>query len=147
MVIVERQALVPHGAARMYALVEDVESYPRFLPWCCGAEVAFRDATRTVATLHVDYRGVRQQFTTANRKYPPERIELELVRGPFRSLQGEWRFTALAADACRVELALAYQLASPLLERVLGPVFDHIANTLVDAFVRRADAVAGAAPC
>jgi ribosome-associated toxin RatA of RatAB toxin-antitoxin module len=147
MVIVERQALVPHGAARMYALVEDVESYPRFLPWCRGAEVAFRDATRTVATLHVDYRGVRQQFTTENRKHAPERIELALVRGPFLSLQGEWRFTALAADACRVELALAYQLASPLLERMLGPVFDHIANTLVDAFVQRADAVAGAAPC
>jgi ribosome-associated toxin RatA of RatAB toxin-antitoxin module len=109
--------------------------------------VAFRDATRTVATLHVDYRGVRQQFTTENRKHAPERIELALVRGPFLSLQGEWRFTALAADACRVELALAYQLASPLLERVLGPVFDHIANTLVDAFVRRADAVAGATPC
>jgi ribosome-associated toxin RatA of RatAB toxin-antitoxin module len=147
MVIVERQALVPHGAARMYALVEDIAAYPRFLPWCRGAEVAFRDAAHTVATLHVDYRGVRQQFTTANRKYPTERIELALVRGPFRSLQGEWRFTALAADACRVELTLAYQLASPLLERALGPVFDHIANTLVDAFARRADAVAGATPC
>jgi ribosome-associated toxin RatA of RatAB toxin-antitoxin module len=147
MVIVERQALVSHGAARMYALVEDVESYPRFLPWCRGAEVELRDAERTVATLHVDYRGVRQQFTTANRKHPPERIELALVRGPFRRLQGEWRFSALAADACRVELALAYQLGSPIFERVLGPVFDHIANTLVDAFVRRADAIAAAAQC
>jgi ribosome-associated toxin RatA of RatAB toxin-antitoxin module len=146
MVIVERQALVPYGAATMYALVEDVESYPRFLPWCSGVEVAFRDALRTVATLHVTYRGVRQQFTTANRNRPGERIELVLVRGPFRSLEGEWRFNALAEGACRVELALAYELASPVLDRVLGPVFDHIANTLVDAFVRRADAVAGGAP-
>jgi ribosome-associated toxin RatA of RatAB toxin-antitoxin module len=147
MVIVERQALVSHAAARMCALVADVESYPRFLPWCSGAEVLSRDATRTVATLHVDYRGVRQQFTTENRTHAPEHIELALVRGPFRSLNGEWRFTPLAADACRVELALAYQLASPLLERLLGPVFDQIANTLVDAFVRRADAVAGAPRC
>jgi ribosome-associated toxin RatA of RatAB toxin-antitoxin module len=147
MVIVERQALVGHSAARMYALVEDVESYPRFLPWCSGAEVAFRDAERTVATLHVEYRGVRQQFTTANRKRPGERIELELVRGPFRSLRGEWRFVALAADACRVELSLAYQLGSALLDRLAGPAFDHIANTFVDAFVRRADATANAQRC
>jgi ribosome-associated toxin RatA of RatAB toxin-antitoxin module len=147
MVIVERQALVPHSAAQMYALVEDVESYPRFLPWCSGADVAFRDARRTVATLHVDYRGVRQQFTTENRKWPGEHIELALVRGPFRGLRGEWRFVALAEDACRVELSLAYQLGSPLLDRLLGPAFDHIANTFVDAFVRRADAVAGARRC
>jgi ribosome-associated toxin RatA of RatAB toxin-antitoxin module len=142
MVTVERQALVPYSAARMYALVEDVESYPSFLPWCRGAEVAFRDARRTVATLHVEYRGVRQQFTTENRKRPPERIELALVSGPFRSLSGEWRFAALAAEACRVELSLAYELGTPILDRLLGPAFDHIANTFVDAFVRRADALA-----
>ncbi|MGH8683425.1 MAG: type II toxin-antitoxin system RatA family toxin [Burkholderiales bacterium] len=147
MVTVERQALVPYSAARMYALVEDVEAYPRFLPWCSGAEVAFRDAQRTVATLHVEYRGVRQQFTTENRKRPGERIELALVTGPFRSLRGEWRFVALAADACRVELSLAYELGSPLLDRLLGPAFHHIANTFVDAFVRRAEVVAAAGRC
>jgi ribosome-associated toxin RatA of RatAB toxin-antitoxin module len=147
MVIVERQALVAHSALRMYALVEDVEAYPRFLPWCSGADVAFRDAQRTVATLHVDYRGVRQQFTTENRKRAGEHIELALVSGPFRSLRGEWRFVALAADACRVELSLAYELGSPLLDRLLGPAFDHIANTFVDAFVRRADALAAASRC
>jgi ribosome-associated toxin RatA of RatAB toxin-antitoxin module len=141
MVIVERQALVPYSAARMYALVEDVESYPRFLPWCSGAEVAFRDAVRTVATLHVAFRGVRQQFTTENRKRPGEAIELALVHGPFRSLQGEWRFKVLAEDACRVEFSLAYQLGSPVLDRLLGPAFDHIANTFVDAFVQRAGAL------
>ena len=104
MVTVERQAIVPYSTARMYALVEDIESYPRFLPWC-------------------------------------SRIEMALVRGPFKNLAGEWRFRALSAAGCRVELALAYQLASPLLGRVVGPVFDHIANTFVDAFVRRADAL------
>ncbi len=147
MVVVERQALVPHSAARMYALVEDVESYPRFLPWCSGADVAFRDAQRTVATLHVEVRGVRQQFTTENRKRPGASIELALLRGPFRSLHGEWRFVTLAEDACRVELSLAYELGSPLLDRLLGPTFDHIANTFVDAFVRRADAVGVARQC
>jgi ribosome-associated toxin RatA of RatAB toxin-antitoxin module len=147
MIIIERQALVPHSAASMYALVEDVESYPRFLPWCSGAEVEFRDAERTVATLHVEFRGVRQAFTTENTKQPGRRIALALVRGPFRFLQGEWRFQGLAEDACRVELALAYQLGNPVLDRLLGRVFDHIANTFVDAFVRRADAIGMRSGC
>ena len=141
MVTVERQALVPYSAARMYALVEDIESYPLFLPWCSRTEVTSRTARRTTATIHVDFRGVQQAFTTANQLQPGERIEMALVRGPFRSLAGEWRFRALSAAGCRVELTLAYQLASPLLGRVVGPVFDHIANTFVDAFVRRADAL------
>jgi ribosome-associated toxin RatA of RatAB toxin-antitoxin module len=140
-VTVERQAIVPYSAARMYALVEDVESYPLFLPWCSRTEVAERSAGRVVATIHVDFRGVKQAFTTENRLQPGERIEMALVRGPFRSLAGEWRFRALSAAGCRVELALAYQLASPLIARVAGPVFDHIANSFVDAFVRRADAL------
>jgi ribosome-associated toxin RatA of RatAB toxin-antitoxin module len=140
-VTVERQAIVPYSTARMYALVEDIESYPRFLPWCSRTEVVARSARRAVATIHVDFRGVQQAFTTENRMRPAERIEMALVRGPFKNLAGEWRFRALSAAGCRVELALAYQLASPLLGRVVGPVFDHIANTFVDAFVRRADAL------
>jgi ribosome-associated toxin RatA of RatAB toxin-antitoxin module len=140
-VTVERQAIVPYSAQRMYALVEDIESYPLFLPWCSRTEVTSRTARRTTATIHVDFRGVQQAFTTANQLQPGERIEMALVRGPFRSLAGEWRFRALSAAGCRVELTLAYQLASPLLGRVVGPVFDHIANTFVDAFVRRADAL------
>ena len=143
MVTVERQAIVPYSTARMYALVEDIESYPRFLPWCSRTEVVARSARRAVATIHVDFRGVQQAFTTENRMRPGERIEMALVRGPFKNLAGEWRFRALSAAGCRVELALAYQLASPVLGRVIGPVFDHIANTFVDAFVRRADALYG----
>jgi ribosome-associated toxin RatA of RatAB toxin-antitoxin module len=142
-VTVERQAMVAHSADKMYALVDDVESYPHFLPWCSGADVALRDEQRTVATLHVDFRGVKQQFTTDNAKRPGERIQMQLVRGPFRRLQGEWRFKRLAAEACKVELTLAWQLANPLLDRLIGPIFDYIATTFVDAFVRRADVVYG----
>jgi ribosome-associated toxin RatA of RatAB toxin-antitoxin module len=141
LVTVERQAIVPYSAGRMFALVEDIESYPLFLPWCSRTEVVERTADRAVATIHVDFRGVRQTFTTANRMQPGERIRMTLVRGPFKVLTGEWRFKALSASGCRVELTLAYQLASPLLARVVGPVFDHIANTFVDAFARRADAL------
>lgn len=141
MITVERQALVSYSAQRMYALVEDIESYPLFLPWCSRTEVAARRTDCAVATIHVDFRGVQQAFTTENRMEPGERIRMALMRGPFRSLEGEWRFRRLAAAGCRVELALAYELASPLVGRLVGPVFDHIANTFVDAFVRRAEAL------
>ncbi len=144
MITVERSALVAHSAASMYALVEDIESYPRFLPWCSGAAVEHRDETRTVGTLRVDFKGVHQSFTTENLKTPGESIEMRLLRGPFRSLEGRWRFVPLTPEASRVELHLVYQFANPLLGRLVGPVFNHIANTLVDAFVRRADALHGA---
>src|SRR5262249_21627147 len=138
---VERQALVPHRAASMYALVEDIERYPEFLPWCSGAEVLARDPQRTVATLAVEFRGVRQRFTTENAKWHGERIELKVVRGPLGELPGGRRLTALGAQACKVGLPLASDLANPILARLAGPVFDHIANTFVDAFVRRAEAL------
>ena len=141
MITVARQALVAYGAAEMYELVADVESYPVFLPWCRAVEVALRETERTIATLHVDFRGVRQAFTTENTQRHGERIAMRLVRGPFRHLEGEWRFVQLGEAGCRVDFALAYQLANPVLQRLAGPVFDHIANTFVDAFVRRADAL------
>jgi ribosome-associated toxin RatA of RatAB toxin-antitoxin module len=141
MITVARQALVAYGAAEMYELVEDLESYPRFLPWCSGVEVALREPGRTVATIQVDFRGVRQAFTTENVHRHAERISMRLVQGPFRHLAGEWRFTQLGEAGCRIDFELAYQLASPLLARVAGPAFNHIANTFVEAFVRRADAL------
>jgi ribosome-associated toxin RatA of RatAB toxin-antitoxin module len=141
MITVSRQALVAYGATEMYELVADVESYPRFLLWCSTVEVAVREPERTVATIHVDFRGMRQAFTTANAQRHGERISIELVRGPFRHLRGEWRFAQLGEAGCRIRFDLAYQLASPVLERLAGPAFNHIANTFVDAFVRRAEAL------
>ena len=138
---ITRTAISPHSAGELYSLVEDIESYPRFLPWCSGVEVALREAGRTVATLHVDYRGVRQAFTTENVHRHGESISMRLVQGPFRHLAGEWHFTQLGEAGCRIDFELAYQLASPLLARIAGPAFNHIANTFVDAFVRRADAL------
>ena len=141
MITVSRQALVAYGAAEMYELVADVESYPRFLLWCSAVEVAVREPERTVATIHVDFRGMRQAFTTANAQRHGERISIELVRGPFPHLRGEWRFAQLGEAGCRIQFDLAYLLASPVLERLAGPAFNHIANTFVDAFVRRAEAL------
>jgi ribosome-associated toxin RatA of RatAB toxin-antitoxin module len=144
MITVARSALVAHSAAAMFALVDDVASYPQFLPWCSQAEIEHQDAERTVATLHIAYRGIHQQFTTENIKQPGKSIQMRLLRGPFKSLEGEWQFVPLAEAAARVELRLEYQFANALLDRLIGPAFSHIANTFVDAFVQRAEALYGA---
>jgi ribosome-associated toxin RatA of RatAB toxin-antitoxin module len=143
MITLNRSALVGHEAEAMYRLVTDIEAYPLFLPWCRRATIHESRADYVRATLGIDFRGVRQEFTTENRNEPVQRVQMRLIDGPFKSLAGEWRFVPLAADACKVELDLAYEFASPLLERLVGPVFNHIANTLVDAFIRRADSAAG----
>jgi ribosome-associated toxin RatA of RatAB toxin-antitoxin module len=143
MTVVSRSALVSYSAAQMFDLVEGVEDYPRFLPWCSATEVSFRDPVVTRATIHINYRGIRQSFSTENHKSPPGRMSLRLLQGPFRKLDGEWRFTALNGNACRVDFSLGYEFSSPLLERLVGPVFAHIAGTMVDAFLKRADKVYG----
>ena len=139
-----RSVLVEHSPAQMYALVDAVEDYPKFLPWCGGAQVLLRDAAVTRATIVINYHGVRQSFTTENAKREPEEMQIRLVDGPFRVLDGTWRFTPLGGRACKVEFRLRYEFSGRILERLVGPVFNHIANTLVDAFARRADHLHGA---
>lgn len=140
---VRKSVLVPHSAEQMFALVDNVEDYPRFLPWCGGAAVLEEHENGKTARIDIDFHGVRAHFTTANENRPPESIVVTLEDGPFRRLHGEWRFVALSGDACKIEFELAYEFATHLLERVVGPVFGHIANTFVDAFVRRADKLHG----
>jgi ribosome-associated toxin RatA of RatAB toxin-antitoxin module len=142
-VVVQKSVLVSHSAQRMFELVDAVEAYPEFLPWCDGAKVLYRDDARTRATIHVNYHGARQSFTTENAKSPPSLMTIRLVEGPFRVLDGEWRFTTLAEQACRIDFRLHYEFSSRLFEKLVGPVFTYIATTLVDAFVHRADKVYG----
>jgi len=137
--VVQKKLLVGYSAQQMFALVDAVEAYPQFLPWCSGTEVLYRDESRTRATIRVNYHGVKQSFTTENAKEPPHRMTARLVEGPFRVLDGEWHFTPLAEQACRIDFRLHYEFSSKLLEKLVGPVFSYIANTMVDAFVKRAD--------
>ncbi len=139
---IEKSVLVGYSARRMYDLVEGVEAYPHFLPWCGGTEVA-RDGVFTVATVHIDYHGLKHNFTTANRNEAPVLIEMRLQDGPFRKLEGAWCFRELAEDACKVEFRLEYEFSSKMLEKVFGPVFEYITGNFVDAFVRRAEALYG----
>jgi ribosome-associated toxin RatA of RatAB toxin-antitoxin module len=134
---IARSAIVEHSAQEMFALVDDIESYPRFLPWCTAAAVEERTPSSVRATLTAGMRGLRQSFTTQNDLEPGEAIHMRLVKGPFRRFSAAWRFKALSPESCAIEFALEYELAGPL-GRVLAPLFDRIADTMVDAFTRRA---------
>lgn len=138
---VEKSVLVEHPAERMFGLVDKVEDYPVFLPWCGGSTLLSRDAHSTVATIHIAYMGIRQSFTTENTKHAPHTMHIRLLDGPFSKLEGGWRFQPLGEHACKIELRLDYTFSSRVLEAMLAPVFSHITNTFVDAFVRRADAL------
>ena len=139
---ISRSAIVEHSAEEMFALVDDVESYPRFLPWCKAARVEARSPERVRATLEAGMRGLRQTFTTENELRPGEAMDMRLVKGPFRRFVAAWRFKPLSGEACTVEFSLEYEMAGPL-ARLAEPLFDHIANTMVDAFTRRADELYG----
>jgi ribosome-associated toxin RatA of RatAB toxin-antitoxin module len=145
MTTVQRSALVPYPAPLMYALVADIDRYPEFLPWCSRARIDAVEGDLVQATIEISFGGIRQRFTTRNVNKPCEAISLELVEGPFRHLHGRWVFTALGGDSCKIEFAMSYEFRSELLGRLVGPVFGQIANTMVDAFVRRAAAGAKSA--
>lgn len=136
---VSRSVLVAHGAARMFNLVDRVEDYPHFLPWCGGSEVLLRNADITRARVDIDFKGLRQSFTTENTKRAPTLMLLRLVEGPFSSLEGKWEFQPLAPGACKIILTLDYQFRNAALQQLVGPVFKGITETLVDRFVARAD--------
>lgn len=136
---VSRSALVNFSAAQMFSLVDDIERYPEFLPWCSGATVGKRNPEITRATIHISYRGIRQDFSTENHKRFPDHMRMHLVEGPFTALDGEWRFTPLGERACKIDFQLHYEFSSILLERLVGPVFAYITGTMVDAFLKRAE--------
>lgn len=140
---VNKSVLVGYSTQQMFILVDEVENYPEFLPWCGGAEVSYRDPQKTRATIHIDYHGIRQSFTTENLKQPPHAMCMRLVKGPFRTLDGNWRFTDLSSRGCKIEFSLHYEFSSKLLDKLVGPVFSYIANNIVDGFVRRAEQVYG----
>ncbi len=143
MALVKKSLLIERSAQQMFDLVEDIESYPAFLPWCSRTQVDFRDEKKTVATLHIDYLGIRSHFTTENHKDIPSAMRIRLVDGPFRRLEGGWLFRPLAENACKVEFQMSYEFSSKMFEKIIGSLFGQITNTFVDAFVRRADTVYG----
>ena len=140
---IEKSVLVDYSAGQMFALVDAIEDYPKFLPWCDGASIAPQTEQVTHATLMINYHHVKHSFTTENTRRPPELIEIKLRDGPFQHLDGYWRFIPLAEHACKIEFRLHYAFSSKLLEKLLGPVFHIIANSFMEAFIKRAEEVYG----
>lgn len=146
---VRRSVLLWYSPREMYELVTAVETYPEFLPWCASAEVLAQHDDGITARLGLAYMGVKHAFTTRNQHVPAESVSVQLVDGPFSLLAGTWLFRPLGRpgseqQACKIEFDLRYAFASTALETVVSPVFDRVADTFVDSFVRRAEDVYGA---
>ena len=137
---IARSAIVERSAEAFYALVEDIESYPAFVPWCAAAKVLERAPGRTVATLTLGVKGVRQVLTTENLNVPGRSIDMRLLEGPFWQFAAAWRFTPLEARAVKVEFSLEYEFSTRLVAALLEPVFSRLADSTVEAFTRRAHA-------
>ena len=143
---IQRSALLPYPAQALYDLVNDVASYPQFLPWCDRAAVLERDDAGMTAEVGIAMAGLRQTFVTRNVHEEGRRVQMHLIKGPFSRLEGDWHFHAVADGsqrACRVELLLNYGFESAALAALVGPIFDRIAASMVDAFVKRAEQVYG----
>ncbi len=138
---VSKTVLVHFSAEQMYDLVTNVADYPKFLPWCGGVDIRHQDEHSMEASLIIDFKGLKHSFATRNLQERPHSIQMTFVEGPFKRFHGTWKFTPLRENACKIEFGLHYEFASFLLEKVIGPVFSHIANTFVDAFVKRAETV------
>ncbi len=140
---ISRSALVPYSAAQMYQLVLDVEAYPEFLPWCSAAHVIKLSDREQVASVSIAKQFQQTQFTTRNQLTNEEQIAMSLQDGPFKHLDGTWRFNALSDDACKVELDIEFQFSSGFFEKMIGPAFNVVTDTIVTAFVKRAGEVYG----
>lgn len=144
---VNKSVLIWYAPEEMFALVTDVQHYPDFLPWCDRAQVLTHDAHGMTAEVGISMGGLRQSFVTRNVHEAGRRVQMSLVKGPFSQLEGDWHFHSVGPAgeqrACRVELLLRYGFDSKALATLVGPVFDRIAASLVDAFVKRAEQVYG----
>ncbi len=140
---INRSALLPYPAAALYDMVNDVESYPQFLPWCSATRLIESSETALRAELTVAKAGFTQRFSTRNVMVPGERIELQLEEGPFRKLHGIWTFQPLTAEATKISLDMEFDYSGAIIRATLGPLFTHAANTMVDAFCQRAKQLYG----
>lgn len=140
---IERSALIAVPAADVYALVNDIERYPAFLPWCARAEILSKSETEVVARIDIAVRGRRETLVTRNRLTPSSAIALEMVEGPFRRFQGRWRFTPVGDAGCRVDLEVSFELANRLVGAFAAPFLHRIADRVVDAFAARVREVSG----
>ncbi|MFL6549203.1 MAG: type II toxin-antitoxin system RatA family toxin [Povalibacter sp.] len=138
---VERNALVPYTPAQMFALVQDIESYPKFVPWVSAAQVLSRTENEVIGQLEMERSGLREKFTTRNVLKPPHQMDLKLVDGPFKLLEGRWSFDSIGDKGTRIGLVIRFEFANPMLSFMLSKTFEKSCAQLVDAFVAHARSV------
>ena len=143
---INKSKVVSYSQEQMYKLVNDIESYSEFIPWCVSSHIESCLPDELHATLAFSRGGLHKSFTTLNRLQPHKMIEIRLVNGPFKHLEGFWRFDSVGEGQCRVSLDLEFEFTSRLVGMVFGPIFHQIANTLVEAFCQRAEVVYGITP-
>jgi len=140
---ISRSALVPFSVEQMYTLVNDVDGYPQFLPGCTGSRILEQSPDSMIAAVDVSKAGISKTFTTRNTLFSNQRIDMQLVDGPFRKLAGGWIFTSLSPEACKVELNLDFEFTNKLIELAFGKIFKELAGSMVQAFTKRAKEVYG----
>lgn len=143
MTTINKSALVPYSSGQMFALVNNIEAYASFLPWCRSSHVLLRTPDEVRATIEIAHGGLHKSFTTLNRLQQDKMMEMRLLEGPFRHLEGYWRFDVLGEKACKVSLDLDFEFSNRLVGLAMGPIFTQIANALVDSFCKRAREVYG----
>ncbi len=143
MAVINKSALVPYTPHQMFILVDDIDAYPEFLPWCSGSQVLTRSDFEVTASLEISHSGFQKAFTTRNVNEQDNRICMYLVEGPFKKLEGIWQFQALGDQGCKVLLDLEFEFSSRLIGMSFGPLFGQIAGNLVDAFTQRASNIYG----
>lgn len=143
MTCISKTALIPYSAEKMYALVANVDNYQYFLPWCSGSRILSQTDDEVKGQVDIQHMGLNKTFTTLNRMQKNKMIEIRLIDGPFKRLQGFWRFDALDENGCKISLDLEFEFSNKVMNMAFGPIFSQIANSMVDAFCQRATEVYG----
>jgi ribosome-associated toxin RatA of RatAB toxin-antitoxin module len=143
MTVVHRSSIVEYNTTQMFALVDDIPAYPEFLPWCKHSKILQRSDTLVTARIEISRGPLRHTFTTKNTLQPGVQINMEMIEGPFKYLNGKWNFQSLGGVGCKVSLDLAFEFSHYLTGKIIGPIFENIANAMVDAFCKRAKQIYG----
>jgi ribosome-associated toxin RatA of RatAB toxin-antitoxin module len=143
MTTIKRSLLVTYTPTQMFELVNAIEQYPEFLPWCKSTTVHSRTEEEVRASIVISKKGVQQSFTTLNRLQPNKMIEVRLIEGPFRRLQGYWHFEAVGEEGCQITFNLEFEFTSKLIGFTVGPLLEKVAHSFIDAFHQRAKEVYG----
>ncbi len=138
MIEIKKTVIVPFTPKQMFEIVNDIETYPNYLPWCSSTKIQDQTEDLLVGSIYLEYLKVKTHFTTRNKNTPYSHIDVQLVDGPFKELSGTWNFKALGENGCKIEFSLNYKFTNSLFEKIIGPVFEYITKNIVECFIKEA---------